>query len=107
MSTYPELYRYIAEPFLAGDRLPCFELALRFVYDRTDLGTPTLPKLATEAVRKFCGGEELQHMGFAWRDGARVWVWSDRGEFIGSIKVRLRVETRLEVVPATIQREVA
>lgn len=103
MSGDPMIYRYLAQPLLAGDRLPCFEAALRFVYERDEEGAPTLAKLARVAVQRLVDWDTA-HLQEAWYRGHRVWVWTDGGEFIGSIVVRLRLDPRLEAVDDTIQR---
>lgn len=97
-----ELYRHVTA--CIGEIEPRFENAFRFVYDEAHHGTPTLPKLATEAARKMCPRENLERQ-YQWLSGVRVWIWRDDGEFLGSVIVQLHLDPRLEALDDTIERK--
>lgn len=102
----PKIYRQVAQCMLTGDRLPCYEIAMRFVYDERELGAPTLGKLATEAARRLVSWETAAHQR-QWQAGCRMWIWTDDGELVGSVVVKLKLDPRLEAVEDTAQRESA
>jgi len=105
------VYRFQTESDLRGtDGVPSFQLAEHFHYDRDELGTATLPKLAQEAVRKLGLDEDAELLDWWARTadgGRRVWVWRNDGEFIGSIVVVVEFEPRCYSLGHTIQRAVA
>lgn len=98
-------YLYITEADLVDGKLPGIGAANSFLFDRAALGTPTLPKLAREAMRH----RDLDDETIGWwirtqHDGRRVWVWNDQHEFVGSIIVAAEYELTYMALDRTIER---